>query len=141
MLSLRQARAIVAAALATARELELRPLAVTVLDPGGHPIVLEREDNAGILRNRIAQAKAWGCLGMGHGGRRIAQHADRNPAFFNALATISDGRIASSRGGVLIRDSEGTLLGAIGISGDNPDSDEKAALAGIASVDLIADPG
>jgi uncharacterized protein GlcG (DUF336 family) len=60
------------AALAAARELELRPLAVSLLHPGGHPIVLEREDNVGILRNQIARAKTWACLGMGHGGRRIA---------------------------------------------------------------------
>jgi uncharacterized protein GlcG (DUF336 family) len=141
MLSLQQASAIVDAALAAARELELRPLAVTVLDPGGHPIVLKREDDTGILRHDIAHAKAWGCLGMGHGGGRIARHAERTPTFFNALTVISDGRIASSRGGVLIRDAEGNLLGAIGVSGDNPDNDEKAALAGIASVDLVADAG
>jgi uncharacterized protein GlcG (DUF336 family) len=141
MLSLRQASAIVDAALAAARDLGLRPLAVTVLDPGGHPIVVKREDTAGILRPDIAHAKAWGCLGMGQGGGHIARHADRTPTFFNALVGISDGRIASSRGGVLIRDAEGALLGAIGVSGDRPDNDEKAALAGIASVDLVADAG
>jgi uncharacterized protein GlcG (DUF336 family) len=42
---------------------------------------------------------------------------------------------------VLIRDAEGTLLGAIGISGDSAENDEKVALAGIASVDLAADAG
>jgi uncharacterized protein GlcG (DUF336 family) len=141
MLTLKQAAAIADAALAAARELELRPLAVTVLDPGGHPIVLKREDAAGILRHEIAHAKAWGCLGMGHGGGRIARHAERNPAFFTALTAISGGRIASSRGGVLIRDDQGNLLGAVGVSGDKPESDEKAALAGIASAGLVADAG
>ena len=38
-LSLAQASDIVDAALNKARELKLRPLTVTVLDPGGHPIV------------------------------------------------------------------------------------------------------
>lgn len=141
MLSLQQANAIVDAALATAREVEMRPLAVTVLDPGGHPIVLKRENDAGILRADIAHAKAWGCLGMGHGGVRIARQADRNPTFFGALTAISGGRVASSRGGVLIRDAEGALLGAIGVSGDIPDNDEKAAVAGITSIGLIADTG
>jgi uncharacterized protein GlcG (DUF336 family) len=141
MLSLQQASAIVDATLATARELDLQPLTVTVLDPGGHPIVVKREDHAGILRPGIAHAKAWGCLGMGHGGGQIVRHADRNPAFFTALTAISGGRIASSRGGVLIRNSDGMLLGAVGVSGDRPDNDEKAALAGIASVGLVADAG
>ena len=36
---------------------------------------------------------------------------------------------------------EAMVLGAIGISGDSSDNDEAAALAGIASVDLVGDPG
>ncbi|HEX4722828.1 MAG TPA: heme-binding protein [Pseudonocardiaceae bacterium] len=136
-----QASDIVDAALSTARELDLRPLAVTVLDPGGHPIVVKREDGAGILRPQIAHAKAWGCLGTGHGGAAGARHATRDPAFFAALAAISDGRVASSRGGVLIRDADGTLLGAIGVSGDRPENDETVAVAGVAKVSLVADAG
>ena len=68
MMSLSQASEIVDAALSKARELDLRPLTVTVLDPGGHPVVVKREDGAGILRPQIAHAKAWGCLGTGQGG-------------------------------------------------------------------------
>jgi uncharacterized protein GlcG (DUF336 family) len=141
MLSLNQASDIVDAALSKARELDLRPLAVTVLDPGGHPIVVKREDGAGILRPQIAHAKAWGCLGTGHGGAAGARHATRDPAFFAALAAISEGRVASSRGGVLIRDADGTLLGAIGVSGDRPENDETVAVAGVAKVSLVADAG
>lgn len=141
MLSLSQASDIVDAALSTARELGLRPLTVTVLDPGGHPVAVKREDGAGILRPQIAHAKAWGCLGTGAGGAAGARHATRDPAFFAALAAISEGRIASSRGGVLIRDEHGNLLGAIGVSGDRPENDETCAVAGIESVSLVADAG
>ena len=140
-LSLGQASEIVDSALRKARELELRPLTVTVLDPGGHPIVVKREDGAGILRPQIAHAKAWGCLGTGQGGAAGARHATRDPAFFAALASISEGRIASSRGGVLIRDTDGTLLGAVGVSGDRPDNDEAVAVAGIEKAGLAADAG
>ena len=140
-LSLDQASDIVDAALSKARELELRPLTVTVLDPGGHPIVVKREDGCGILRPQIAHAKAWGCLGTGQGGAVGARHATRDPSFFAALAAISEGRVASSRGGALIRDKEGNLLGAIGISGDRPENDEACALAGVESVSLVADAG
>jgi uncharacterized protein GlcG (DUF336 family) len=138
---LNQASDIVDAALREARELGLRPLSVTVLDPGGHPVVVKREDGAGILRPQIAHAKAWGCLGTGSGGAAGARHATRDPAFFAALAAISEGRIASSRGGVLIRDTEGTLLGSIGVSGDRPENDEKCAVAGVESAGLVADTG
>jgi uncharacterized protein GlcG (DUF336 family) len=141
MLTLNQATDIVDAALSKARELALRPLTVTVLDPGGHPIVVKREDGAGILRPSIAHAKAWGCLGTGQGGAAGSRHASRDPAFFAALAAISEGRIASSRGGVLIRDAQGSLLGAIGISGDRPDNDEACAVHAVESASLVADVG
>lgn len=140
-LSLDQASDIVDAALSKARELELRPVTVTVLDPGGHSVVVKREDGCGILRPQIAHAKAWGCLGTGQGGAVGARHATRDPSFFAALAAISEGRIASSRGGALIRDKEGNLLGAIGVSGDRPENDEVCALAGVESVSLVADAG
>jgi len=141
VLTLSKASDIVDAALREARELGLRPLSVTVLDPGGHPIVVKREDGAGILRPQIAHAKAWGCLGTGSGGAAGARHATRDPAFFAALAAISEGRIASSRGGVLIRDTEGQLVGSIGVSGDRPENDEKCAVAGVESAGLAADTG
>jgi uncharacterized protein GlcG (DUF336 family) len=103
--------------------------------------VVKREDGCGILRPQIAHAKAWGCLGTGNGGAAGARHATRDPSFFAALATISEGRIASSRGGVLIRDKDGALLGAIGVSGDRPENDEACAVAGVESVSLTADAG
>jgi uncharacterized protein GlcG (DUF336 family) len=141
MLTLSQASQIADAALGKARELDLRPLTVSVLDLGGHPLVVKREDGAGILRPQIAHAKAWGCLGVGAGGGAGAERAARDPTFFTALAVISEGRVASSRGGVLIRDSEGRLLGAVGISGDRPENDEACAMAGIESAGVVADAG
>lgn len=112
-----------------------------MLDPGGHPQVVKREDGAGILRPQIAHAKAWGCLGTGSGGAAGARHATRDPAFFAALASISEGRIASSRGGVLIRDKEGELLGAVGVSGERPENDELVAVFGVEQAGLVADVG
>jgi uncharacterized protein GlcG (DUF336 family) len=54
---------------------------------------------------------------------------------------MSDGRVVPAAGGVLIRDSGGAVLGAVGISGDVSDKDEACALAGIAAAALVADPG
>jgi uncharacterized protein GlcG (DUF336 family) len=44
-------------------------------------------------------------------------------------------------GGVLIRSAERAIIGAVGISGDNSDNDEAAAIAGIGAAGLTADPG
>jgi uncharacterized protein GlcG (DUF336 family) len=77
-----------------------------------------------------------------HGPRRRGRRARHpRPLLLAALAAISEGRIASSRGGALIRDKEGNLLGAIGVSGDRPENDEACTVAGVESAILIADAG
>jgi uncharacterized protein GlcG (DUF336 family) len=42
---------------------------------------------------------------------------------------------------VLVKDAAGTLLGAVGVSGDTSDNDEAAALAGIKAAGFTGDPG
>jgi uncharacterized protein GlcG (DUF336 family) len=44
-------------------------------------------------------------------------------------------------GGVLIRNTAGQVIGAVGISGDTGDNDEAAAMHGIEAAGLSADPG
>jgi uncharacterized protein GlcG (DUF336 family) len=68
---------------------------------------------------------------MGADTRVLAERAQGNPVFFGSVATAVGGDIAFSPGGVLVRDAQGTILGAVGISGDTGDRDEAAALAGI----------
>jgi len=131
MIPLSRARAILDGALAFARAERLQPLAVVVLDAGGHPVVTVREDGASLFRHDIARAKAMGALGMGADTRVLAERAQGNPVFFGSVAAAVGGDIAFSPGGVLIRDAQGTLLGAVGISGDTGDRDEAAALAAI----------
>jgi uncharacterized protein GlcG (DUF336 family) len=141
VLLLKHASRMVDSALEHGRALECHPLTVAVLDPGGHLLALKREDDSGILRPDIAQAKAWGALGMGAGGRDLARRAATAPAFFEALSSISGGRIAPVPGGVLIRDMEGRIIGAVGISGDHPDKDEACAVHAIESAGFTADCG
>ena len=140
-LTLEQASHIVDAALAAAVTLAAKPLAVVVLDAGGHPLALKRHEDASLYRADIATAKAQGALGMGSGSRTLAERAAAAPAFFAALSTVTAGRIVPVPGGVLIRDAEGTILGATGISGDTADMDERCAFAGITAAALIPDPG
>lgn len=140
-LTLDCASRIVDSALRSAREQRLKPLAVVVLDGGGHDIVLKREDGAAILRADIARGKAWGTLGMGLGSRELARKAEQNPRFFAALAATSGGRLIPNPGGVLIRNADGEIIGAVGISGDQADRDEACAIAAIEAAGLAADGG
>lgn len=140
-LTLDCASRIVDSALRSAREQRLKPLAVVVLDGGGHDIVLKREDGAAILRADIARGKAWGALGMGLGSRELARKAEQNPRFFAALAATSGGRLIPNPGGVLIRNADGEIIGAVGITGDQADRDEACAIAAIEAAGLAADGG
>ena len=140
-LTLDNASRIVDAALGTAREQKLKPIAVVALDAGGHDIVVKREDGCGILRVDIARGKAWGALGMGLGSRELGRKAEQNPRFFAALAAASGGRLIPNPGGVLVRDDDGTVVGGVGISGDQADRDEACAIAGIQAAGFRADAG
>ncbi len=140
-LDLTTAQALIGATLGFGRDKGFLPLAVAVLDSRGALIAFAAEDGASLRRADIALAKANGALGMGLGSRTLAARSRVAPQFFAALPQIIQGGLAPVPGGVLIRDREGLLLGAAGVSGDNSDNDEAAALAGIAAVGLAADPG
>lgn len=135
-ITLTQARAIIDAALAEARDRNAQPLAIIVLDAGAHPVAFAREDGASLFRFDIARAKASGALGMGADTRVIATRAASNPVFFQSVVAVTGGQLALSPGGVLIRDVEGRLIGAVGTSGDTGDMDEACAIAGIAAAGL-----
>ena len=141
VVTLAQASTIVEAALKKGRDTNCAPLTVAVLDAGGHLVAFKREDKSGLLRFDIAFGKAWGALGMGFGSRTLAGRAARQQQFFTTLAAVSEGRLIPVAGGVLIRDGAGDIVGAVGISGDSSDNDEKCAIAGIEAADLKADPG
>jgi uncharacterized protein GlcG (DUF336 family) len=140
MITLDQAEAVAAATLAHGRSIGAAPLTVAVLDTGGHLVVLKREDGSGILRPQIAHAKAYGALGMGFSSRELGIRAERQPVFFGTLAAVAGGRCAPAAGGVLVRDADGAVLGAVGVSGDVSDVDEVCALAGVAAAGLWTDP-
>lgn len=140
-LTLDQASILVDAAMAEGRRHDFQPLCVVVLDAGAHMLALKRDERASISRPEIATAKAAGCLGMGFGGREIAKRAQAVPGFIAALNGIFPKGILPVPGGVLIRDAEGALIGAVGISGDTSDNDEICAVAGIIAAGLVADTG
>lgn len=140
-LTLSAASIMVDAAMAEGRRLGLAPLCVAVLDAGGHLLALKRDEKSSLLRPQIANGKAASVLGMGFGGRELAKRAAAMPAFFNALSDLAGGNMVPVPGGVLIRNTAGEVLGAIGISGDSSDNDERCALVAVLAANLIADIG
>lgn len=140
-LTLKDARTVVATALEHARTEEMPPMTVAVLDAGGSLVAFAREDRSSLLRERIARGKAHGALNLGVGSRSLAGRAESHPYFFGALVGLAGGDLVPVAGGVLVKDDEGDIIGAVGVSGHLPDADEACAVAGITAAGLTADPG
>jgi uncharacterized protein GlcG (DUF336 family) len=133
-----QARTIIDAAFAKGEEMQFKPLSVAVLDAGGHLIAFERANGASLIRPQIAIGKAASALALGISSRKIADMAAERPTFIASLGPISPAGLIPAAGGVIVVDSNGEPLGAVGVTGDTSDNDEICTLAGIAASGLAA---
>lgn len=131
---------IIAVALETARAESMLPMTVVVLDAGGRLVASQSEDGSGLMRFDIARGKAWGALGMGMSSRLIRDRLASRPSFQAALGTAAEGKFIPVPGGVLIENADGTVIGAVGISGDTSEKDEYCAILAIAAAGLASEP-
>lgn len=132
-LTLNAARRAIDLSLRFARAKSLAPLAVVVLDGGGHVQAASREDGSGHSGIDIAIAKGRGALSFGISSRAVGEFMSGNPLLGTTLAATLKGQVLPIPGAVLIRDATGRTLGVIAAAGDMPDNDEAAALAGLAA--------
>jgi uncharacterized protein GlcG (DUF336 family) len=139
-LTLAAAEAMIRTALEKAEAMGLKPLAVAVVDAGGHLKALARQDGTSALRHEVAIAKARGAVATGLGSRALMARAEAQPFFVQALTALPGIALVPVPGGVLIRDAGG-VAGAVGISGDTSDNDEICAVAAIEAAGFGADPG
>lgn len=140
-LTLVAANRIIETALAEAGKRGLKPLGVAVLDAGGHLKAFAAQDGTSILRPKVAHGKAYGALAVGMGSRALMARAEQQPYFVNAVNALAGGALVPVPGGVLMRDGDGEIVGAVGISGDTSDNDEAMAVAGIEAAGFSADCG
>lgn len=145
MLTLAKAQEIIAAALAGERSDPTRRIAVAVCDAGAHPVALAREDGAPPLLAHISQAKAFTCIAYGKPTRIVADWADDAPSWFQGISHVAQAAmgqgLAGSIGGVIVRDSAGRVLGAVGVAGEAGAVDEALARRGIEAAGYTADAG
>jgi uncharacterized protein GlcG (DUF336 family) len=139
MITLRKAKAIIKATVDKGAEAGMKPLSVVVLDAGGHPIAFERADGASPGRFDIARGKAHGCIMLGLGGSAIQARAETQAFFVQAMNGAYGGKFVPVKGGVLVRDKRGVVLGAVGVTGDTSDNDAIAAVAGIEAAGFAAE--
>ena len=113
------------------------PITVNVVDPAGD--ILVRKSMDGCARRAIpefAYAKAHTCVGMKCSSRafRDKYTADGSAAKFcqmTSMVDITGGKMAPFPGGVLMKAADGSVWGAVGVSGAAGDEDEYCAMRGI----------
>ena len=137
MMTIDIARTIIAAALRAGHDRGMQPLSVIVLDRGGHVTTFEREDGASNMRFTVAHGKAFGALGLGVGSRALMLRAEQQPTFITSVAAAFGGALIPVPGGVLVADTDGNVIGSVGVTGDTSDNDETAAIAGITAAGFV----
>ncbi|RYH02712.1 heme-binding protein [Salipiger sp. IMCC34102] len=130
-----QAQTIIDTCMAKGAEMGLRPLAVVVLDAGGHVKAFARADGASPGRFKIAHGKAYGSVMLGMPGSAQMKRAEEQAYFMAAVNGVYDGQVIPVPGGVLVKDGE-EVIGAVGVTGDTSENDADCALAGLAAAGL-----
>ncbi|MBT8435909.1 MAG: heme-binding protein [Gammaproteobacteria bacterium] len=130
-LTLQQANTLIDEVLNAAHDKDMPPVAVAVLDSGAHLKAFQREDGVSFLRVQIAQAKAWGALAMACNTDHLAERYNQDAlqqGFINALNGVTDGKIIPLPGGVLLRNDNEEIIGAVGVAG-GASNDDAACIA------------
>ena len=138
-LTLAQADKIIDATLARARELNCRPIAVVVCEPGAIVKAFKKEDGSAMLRFEMAMGKAYAALALGRSSSLVRVRTEQRPLFMDFLFKASEEKIFAEGGGMLIRAADGELLGAVGVTGDTQEQDEALAAHGIRTAGLKTD--
>lgn len=125
MPDLDQARRIIERARAKASEIGV-PMAIAVVDAGGHLIALERMDGAPFTAPEIAWGKAWTAAAWKAPSAKLAERIGTDPAFAAAVSTATGGRFTPRQGALPLPGG-----GAAGASGGSSQQDEDAVRAGI----------
>jgi uncharacterized protein GlcG (DUF336 family) len=138
-ITLAQANRIIDAIFKRGAELQCRPLSVIVVEPGCKVKAFQKEDGSSMIRFEMAYGKAYAALALGRSSKLVRLRAEEKPIFMRYLIDASDRQIFPEGGGLLIRDSAGEVIGAVGVTGDTEDRDEELAAHGIRAAGLKTD--
>lgn len=137
--TLAQANRIIEAILKRGAELNCRPISAVVVEPGCIVKAFQKEDGSSMIRFEMAYGKAYAALALGRNSKLVRVRNEEKPIFMRYLIAASDDKIFPEGGGMLIRDANGDVIGAVGVTGDTEDRDEELAAHGIHAVGLKTD--
>ena len=138
-ITLDQADRLIDAILERGAALDCRPLSIIVVEPGCRVKAFQKEDGSSMIRFEMAYGKAYAALAMGRSSKLVRVRAEEKPIFMRYLISASNERMFPEGGGLQIRDADGEVIGAVGVTGDTEDRDEELAAHGIHAAGLKTD--
>jgi glc operon protein GlcG len=130
------AREVLSAAVAAAEGLAV-PVCIAVADPAGNLVAFLRMDGAPLLSARIAQDKAYTVSAFnGLPTHRWYGLLENEPALLHGI--VHTERLVIFGGGVPLADSDGLLIGAVGVSGGSAEQDREIADAAASCLEVSA---
>lgn len=138
-ITLDQANRIIDAILKRGAELDCRPISAVVVEPGCVVKAFQKEDGASMVRFEMAVGKAYAALALSRSSKLVRIRREEKPDFMRFLIAQSGDKLFPEGGGMQIRDKDGEVIGAVGVTGDTEDKDEELAVHGIHSVGLKTD--
>jgi uncharacterized protein GlcG (DUF336 family) len=88
---------------------------------------------------QMAFGKAYAALALGRSSKLVRIRNEEKPAFMRYLIAASDDQLFPEGGGMPIRNADGEVIGAVGVTGDTEDRDEELAAHGIRAAGLKTD--
>jgi glc operon protein GlcG len=123
-MTLGDARACIARGVREAERLGFK-VAIAVVDAAGHLIACERMDGALWVTPEIARAKANAAAGFHATTLDLEERFTRRMLFADNVATLGGYEFVFGKGGVPVV-ADGTIVGAVGVSGAVPADNDHA---------------
>ena len=130
-ITLEQAEKAIKASKAKAQKLKVL-MNIAVVDSGTNLVAFARMDNAWLGSIDIAMKKAKTARYFNFPTGEIGKLSQPGGPLFNI--EHSNGGLISFPGGVVIKNTKGDIIGAIGVSGDSVENDHTVAQAGADAV-------
>ncbi len=122
-----QAMAVVAAAQKKAKDIDTK-MDIAVVDAGGNLKAFVRMDGAWLGSIDIAQKKARTARYFDMDSGKIGELSQPGKPLY--MIEGSNGGLITFPGGVPLKTSDGTIIGAVGVSGSTVEKDDAVAKAG-----------
>ncbi|MDN3585923.1 heme-binding protein [Pedobacter aquatilis] len=130
-ITLEQAEKVIAAAKEKASAIDTK-MNIAVVDSGSNLVAFVHMDNSWIGSVDISLKKAKTAAWFQMDTKALTPLVQPGEALFNI--EHSNGGLITFPGGVILKNSDGEIIGAIGVSGSTVDDDHEVAVAGAEAV-------